>query len=211
MLILVQNFLSLLNIPAVNVTKPTVSLNNRWDIHENGVLSFGADIFDAKWKIMGMKKTHEKRAFILVCELRIIQVWWADKGEMVARWYVCNQFRISKKESCINKELLWLLSVPWAVTSLQNVDDDIPKGTDLLCWKEGAPQRKRWLWKTAHLRELEIPTSAKFWQLQAANGSVSAIVLIFYSILFYSHFLCLPGCIISTFWVKIQQRMLLVH
>lgn len=147
---------------------------------------------------MGMKKTHEKRAFILVCELGIIQVWWADKGEVVARWYVCNQFHISKQESCINKELQWLLSVAWAVTSLQNVDD-IPKGTDLLCWKEGAPQRKRWLWKTAHLGELEIPTLAKCGQLQAANGSVSAIVLIFYSILFYSHFLCLVDALRAHF------------
>lgn len=74
-------------------------------------------------------------------------------------------FVLAEKNPLVS-ELQWLLSVLWAVNHLQNIDDDIPKDTDLLGWNEGAPQRKRWLWKTAHLGGLEIPASAKCGQLQ---------------------------------------------
>lgn len=62
-----------------------------------------------------------------------------------------------------------------SIYSAANTDDNIPKRTDLLHWKERGTWRKRWLWKTAHLGGLEIPTSAECDQLQAANCSCNGL------------------------------------
>lgn len=112
-------------------------------------------------KLQALETVMGNRIFVLDCELGIAEVWWVDKGEVVARWDVCSEFPFSRKESSITKsysgsqtQMMTFPRVLTCYTGRKEIHEE----------REGSERQLNWEgWK--------FPTLAECDQLQAANFS----------------------------------------
>lgn len=112
-------------------------------------------------KLQALETVMGNRIFVLDCELGIAEVWWVDKGEVVARWDVCSEFPFSRKESSITKsysgsqtQMMTFPRVLTCYTGRKEIHEE----------REGSERQPSWEgWK--------FPTLAECDQLQAANFS----------------------------------------